>query len=93
MPELKNTLKAEIAVGCNAPEVLVAEVVAYFDNNLIVSEKLLDSEIIASVIQKDSETDSDTQGCYFVNFFVKSPRWLMKWTDWTKLKSTHFAFV
>ena len=44
-PELKNILKAAIEVGCDVSEGLDAEMVAYFDNDLIVSEKLPSSEI------------------------------------------------
>ena len=48
LSELKNTLKAAIEAVCDVPEDLDAEIFAYFDNNLIVSEKLLDTEIIFS---------------------------------------------
>ena len=50
LSELKNTLKPATEVGCAVPEDSDAETFAYFDNDLIISEKLSVSKIIASVI-------------------------------------------
>ena len=66
LPELKNILKAAIKLGCGDPKDLDTETFAYFDNYFIVSEKFSDNEIIASMNQKDPDTDSDTdveEGC------------------------------
>lgn len=56
---LKSTIEAATAAGCDTKG-LDAETFANFDDDLIVSEKLSDDDIIATVFNKDQETVSDS---------------------------------